>query len=165
LCLDADSASQLRSFLDSTPLAQLTAELQHYLADEQDSVFIDRLRDLHPDICIVDFDRDREKAGSTAERIHETLGGTAIFAVSSKSQSDLIIGAMRCGCTEYMIKPMDRDALLEALARVGGKRKDKREQAAGKVWFSWRPKGGPARPRWQPTWRRTWRSASPIGPC
>jgi len=142
LCLDADSASQLRSFLDSTPLAQLTAELQHYLADEQDSVFIDRLRDLHPDICIVDFDRDREKAGSTAERIHETLGGTAIFAVSSKSQSDLIIGAMRCGCTEYMIKPMDRDALLEALARVGGKRKDKREQAAGKVLVFIAAKGG-----------------------
>lgn len=142
LCLDAESGSQLRSFLDSTPLAQLAAELQHYLADEHDSVFIDRLRDLHPDICIIDFDRDRERAGSTAEKIHETLGGTAIFAVSSKSQSDLIIGAMRCGCSEYLIKPMDRDALLEALARVGGKRKDKREQAAGKVLAFLAAKGG-----------------------
>ncbi|MFB3920857.1 MAG: CpaE family protein [Terriglobia bacterium] len=123
-------------------MAQLAAELQHYLADEQDSVFVDRLKDLHPDICIIDFDRDREKAGSTAERIHETLSGTVIFAVSAKSQSDLIIAAMRCGCTEYLLKPLDRDALLEGLARVGGRRKDKREQAAGKVLAFLAAKGG-----------------------
>ncbi|MGH6631376.1 MAG: response regulator, partial [Burkholderiales bacterium] len=107
--------------MDSTPLAQLAAELQHYLSNEQDSVFVDRLRDLHPDICVIDFDRDREKAGRTAEKIHETLGETAIFAASAESQSDLIIRAMRCGCTEYLIKPVDRDQMLEALARVGGR--------------------------------------------
>ena len=142
LCLDAESAGQLKSFLDSTPLAQLAAELQHYLADEQDSVFVDRLRDLRPDICIIDFDRDREKASRTAERIHETLAETAIFAASQISQSDLIIRAMRSGCTEYLMKPVDRDQLLEALARVGGRKKDKREQATGKLVAFLAAKGG-----------------------
>jgi hypothetical protein len=41
LCMDTDSADQIRSFLDSMPLAQLASELQHYLADEEDSVFVD----------------------------------------------------------------------------------------------------------------------------
>jgi pilus assembly protein CpaE len=142
LCLDQESAGQLRGFLDSMPLAQLVTELQHYLADEQDSVFVDRLRDLRPDICIIDFDRDRDKAGRTAERIREVLTETAIFAASSKSQSDLIIRAMRSGCTEYVIKPIDRDQLLEALARVGGRRREKREQLAGQVLAFLSAKGG-----------------------
>jgi pilus assembly protein CpaE len=124
------------------PLAQLVTELQHYLAEEQDSVFVDRLKDLRPDICIIDFDRDREKAGRTAERIHEVLTDTAIFAASSKSQPDLIIRAMRSGCSEYLIKPVDRDQLLEALARVGGRRKEKREQIAGQVLTFLSAKGG-----------------------
>jgi pilus assembly protein CpaE len=142
LCLDQEASSQLRGFLDSVPLAQLVTELQHYLADEQDSVFVDRLKDLRPDICIIDFDRDREKAGRTAERIREVLTETAIFAASSKSQSDLIIRAMRSGCTEYVIKPIDRDQLLEALARVGGRRREKREQIAGQVLTFLSAKGG-----------------------
>ncbi|MBZ5516332.1 MAG: response regulator [Acidobacteriia bacterium] len=142
LCLDQDSAAQLRGFLDSMPLAKLVTELQHYLAEEQDSVFVDRLKDLRPDICVIDFDRDRDKAGRTAERIHEVLTETAIFAASAKSQADLIIRAMRSGCTEYLIKPVDRDQLLEALARVGARRKDKREQVVGQILAFLSAKGG-----------------------
>ncbi len=124
------------------PLAQLVTELQHYLAEEQDSVFVDRLKDLRPNICVIDFDRDREKAGRTAERIREVLDETAVFAASSKSQPDLIIRAMRSGCMEYLIKPIDRDQLLEALARVGGRRKEKREQATGQLLAFLSAKGG-----------------------
>ena len=142
LCLDTESGSQLRLLLESMPLAQLATELQHYLAEAGDSVFIDRLRDLHPDICIIDFDRDREQAGRTAESLREVLKETAIFAISSKSQSDLIIRAMRSGCTEYLVKPFDRDQLLEALARVGGRKKDKRELTTGQILTFMSAKGG-----------------------
>jgi len=142
LCLDSETSSQIRSFLESMPLAKLATELQHYLAGEQDSVFVDRLKDLRPDICVIDFDRDREKAGRTAERIREVLTESAIFAVSTKSQPDLIIRAMRSGCTEYLMKPIDRDQLLEALARVGGRRKEKREQTTGQLLAFLSAKGG-----------------------
>ena len=142
LCVDNESAEQVRSFLESMPLAQLVTELQHYLADEQDSVFVDRLKDLKPDICIVDFDRDHEKASRTAERIREVLTETAIFATSSKSQPDFIIRAMRSGCSEYLSKPVSRDQLLEALARVGARRKEKREQTTGQLLAFLSAKGG-----------------------
>src|SRR5712692_7930605 len=97
ICLEAEFGSQLKRLIDSIPLAQLRTELQHYLAEEGDTTFVDRLKDLRPDVCVIDFDRDREKATRTAERIHEALGDTAIFAGSSNSQPDLIIQAMRCG--------------------------------------------------------------------
>jgi pilus assembly protein CpaE len=142
ICLDPEFLDQLKHFLGSIPLVQVRSELRHYLADEGDSTFVDRLRDLRPDICVIDFDKDREKASRTAERIHEILGDTAIFAVSSLSQPDLIIRAMRCGCNEYLTKPLDRDELLEALARVGARKKEKREQSTGQVLVFLGAKGG-----------------------
>ncbi len=142
ICLDAEFASQLKSFVASTTLVQLVSELQHYLADESDAVFVDRLKDLRPDVCVIDFDRDREKATRTAERIHEALGETAIVAASSDAQPDLIIRAMRCGCNEYLIKPVSRDQLLDALARVGARRKEKREVVAGHILAFLGAKGG-----------------------
>jgi len=142
ICFDAEFARQLRTFIDSTPLAQLVSELQHYLADEGDAMFVDRLKDLRPDICMIDFDRDREKASRTAEKIHEALPEAAIFAASSNAQPDLIIRAMRSGCGEYLIKPVDHDQMLEAMARVGGRKKDKKEQVAGQVLAFLGAKGG-----------------------
>ncbi len=142
ICLEGEFSSQLKRFLESTPLVQLRADLQHYLVEEGDSVFVDRLKDLRPDICVIDFDRDRERATRTAERIHEGLRETAIFAISSNSQSELVIRAMRCGCREYLIKPVDRDQLLEAVARVGGRRKETGEQVTGQILAFQGAKGG-----------------------
>ena len=102
----------------------------------------DRLKDLRPDICVIDFDRDREKASRTAEKVREALPETAIFAASSNAQPDLIIRAMRSGCNEYLIKPVDRHQLLEAMARVGGRKKEKREQAPGQLLAFLGAKGG-----------------------
>jgi pilus assembly protein CpaE len=65
-----------------------------------------------------------------------------IFAVSSQSQPDLIIQAMRSGCGEYLVKPIDREQLLSALARVGGRKKEKKEHYAAQVLAFIGAKGG-----------------------
>jgi len=142
VCLDPECSSLVRRFIDSTPLTRLVAELRHFLGGEGDTAFVDRLQDLQPDVCLIDFDPDREKASRTAERIHESLPDASIFAASAKAQPDLIIAAMRSGCSEYLIKPLDRDQLLEALARVGGKKRERREQAPAQVICFLGAKGG-----------------------
>jgi pilus assembly protein CpaE len=142
IALDESFANLLRGYLDSIPLVSLRAELHHYLVDEHDTDFVERLRDLRPDICLIDFDQNRERATRTAEKIREVLVETAIFATSSETQPDLILGAMRCGCNEYLSKQIDRDQLLEALARVGARKRDSKEQAAGKVLALLGAKGG-----------------------
>jgi len=77
-----------------------------------------------------------------AERIHADSPETSIFAVSSQSQSDLIIQAMRSGCSEYLVKPLDSEQLLNAVARVGGRRREKKEQAKAQVLAFIGAKGG-----------------------
>jgi pilus assembly protein CpaE len=141
ICLDRECSKQL-NHASLASLVQLRAQLTHYVAEENDADPVERLRELQPDICLIDFDPNRDQATRTAERVHEAFADTAIFAISSNSQPEVIIRAMRCGCSEYLVKPLDLDQLVEALARVGGRKKEKREQAAGHLVALLGAKGG-----------------------
>lgn len=138
--LDPESARDLQRFIESTHQVQLRGEVQSYLGDDDE--VLEWLAERSPDICLIDFDDDRRRASLTAERIRERLQSTAIFALSANSRSDLIIQAMRSGCSEYLIKPTDRDQFLEAVARVNARKKDKREQLNGEVLTFLGAKGG-----------------------
>lgn len=117
ICLDAESGAALRQFVEGTPFLRLQAEVHSYLAEEDAS--LTWTQPPGPDICLIDFDRDRAKASITAERIHERLPGTALFAISSQSQPDLIIEGMRCGCSEYLIKPVGGEQSVESGGTCG----------------------------------------------
>ena len=141
VCLDAESAAELKRFMQSTPLVRFQGELDGYCGDPDDAI-LDRIAELAPDICLIDFDSDRRLATQTAERVHERFGKMAIFAVSSNPQPDLIIQVMRCGCTEYLLKPLGHDPLLEAMARVGARKREKGEQFNAQVLAFIGAKGG-----------------------
>src|SRR5947209_4611260 len=96
ICLDDETWGVLQSFSESAPLIRLRSQVSEYRVQEMDTG-LDWLGETPPDICIVDFDRDRRKAGIAAENIHSTAPETAIFAVSADAQPDLIIQAMRSG--------------------------------------------------------------------
>lgn len=141
ICLDSESMEQLRHFIESPGLISLQGELQSYLTEQDDSL-LEWVNESAPDICLIDFDKNRRSATLTAERIHERLPGTSLFALSGNSQPSLIIDAMRCGCNEYLLKPLNRDELLEAVARVSGRKKEKREQTGGQLLVFLGAKGG-----------------------
>jgi pilus assembly protein CpaE len=141
VCLDSESLHEVKQFAASTPLVRLEAAVTYYLSEDNDSL----QRWTHgpsPDVCLIDFDTDRRVAIQTAELIHEKLPGTAVFAVSSNAQPNLIIEAMRCGCSEYIVKPVSHDQLLEAAARVDSRKRERREVANGQVLAFLGSKGG-----------------------
>jgi pilus assembly protein CpaE len=127
ICLDSDSHDLLRQFVESVPGLHLRGQLDDYTLEGQDSI-LQWIGDSAPDICLIDFDRDHRSATVAAERIHASGPDTAIFAISSNVQPDLIIQAMRSGCSEYITKPVNRDELLSAVARVAGQRRERRGQ-------------------------------------
>ena len=141
ICLDKETWGTLKLFADSAPLVRLDRHLGEYRVDDHESA-LDWLGRPAPDICLLDFDKDRRSAALVAERIHSDAPETSIFAVSSQSQPDLIIHAMRSGCSEYLVKPLDSEQLLNAVARVGGRRKEKKEQAKAQLLAFIGAKGG-----------------------
>jgi pilus assembly protein CpaE len=132
ICLDQETWEVFRLFADSAPLIRLDRQLTEYRVEDHESV-LDWIGSPAPDVCLLDFDLDRRSAALVAERIHADAPETSIFAVSSQSQPDLIIQAMRSGCSEYLVKPLDTEQLLNAVARVGGRRREKKEQAKAQM--------------------------------
>src|SRR5215831_2446238 len=141
VCLDEDTWTVLKQFAESAPLVRLRSHLSEYRVQDTDSA-ADWLGSPPPDICIVDFDRDRRKAALAAESIHSAAPETAVFAVSTDAQPDLIIQAMRSGCNEYLLKPMGKEQLLNAVARVGGRRKERLQPFKAQVLAFMGAKGG-----------------------
>lgn len=141
ICLDEDTWTVLKSFAASAPLIRLRSHLSEYRVQELDPG-TEWMGGPAPDICIVDFDHDRRKAALAAENIHGASPDTAIFAVSADAQPDLIIQAMRSGCSEYLLKPMGREQLLNAVARVGGRRKERAQPFRAQVLAFMGAKGG-----------------------
>ena len=141
VCLDKDTWGILKLFTDSTAMVRLQKHLSDYRVNDHESV-LEWIGDPPPDICLLDFDSDRRSAAMVAETIHSDAPETAIFAVSSQSQPDLIIQAMRSGCSEYLLKPLDPEQLLNAVARVGGRRKEKRESDRAQMLAFIGAKGG-----------------------
>jgi pilus assembly protein CpaE len=141
ICLDSDTERLLKPLVEPVSLVRLRTHLVDYGSEDSDAIVVG-MGNPPPDICLVDFDQDRRDAALAAERIHAHAPETAIFAISSQAQPDLIIQAMRSGCSEYLAKPLDRERFLEAVARVGGHKRVRLERYDGEVLVFLGAKGG-----------------------
>ncbi len=141
VCLDEETWSVLKLFAESAPLIKLRSHLSEYRVQENESP-AEWFGSPSPEICIIDFDRDRKKAAVAAEIIHSASPETALFAISADPQPGLIIDAMRAGCGEYLLKPVGREQLLNAVARVGGRRRERLQPNKAQVLAFMGAKGG-----------------------
>jgi len=142
VCVEEEMWRFLGLFAGSTGLIQLRARVGDYRSAQDQDAILECLGNPAPDICLVDFDKDRRSAAMVAERIHSGLPDTAVFAVSSQTHPDAILEAMRSGCGEYLVKPIDREQLVKAVARIGARRKEKQEQGRAQVLAFMGSKGG-----------------------
>jgi pilus assembly protein CpaE len=141
-CLDEETRRFLSLVAGTVPLFHIRSHIGNYRTALDQDARLEQLGDARPDVCIVDFDNDRRSAAMLAESIHSTLPGVALFAVSSKSHPDAILEAMRCGCSEYLSKPIDREQLVSAMVRIGARRKEKLEQSRAQLLAFMGGKGG-----------------------
>ena len=140
VCLDSSTSESLRVFAKSASFS-IQKNIANYRVEDYDSIF-EWIGDPPPDVCLVDFDQDPRGAAIVAQRIHSESRETAVFAVSSQSEPDAIIQAMRSGCREYLVKPINQEQLLNAMARVGGQRRERKEHHNARVLTFMGAKGG-----------------------
>jgi pilus assembly protein CpaE len=134
IALDRESQRLLKLWLS-------TASLREVPSYPEDNAFLESMETSAPDVCLIDFDKDSSKAFLIAEHIRQESPDTAIFAVSSDAQPDVIIQAMRSGCREYLFKPLVRDQLLQAITRAGGRR-ERKERSNSHIMTFIGAKGG-----------------------
>jgi pilus assembly protein CpaE len=141
-CLDEETRRFLELIAGTAPLFRVRSHVGTYRAALDQDAKLEQLGDPPPDVCIIDFDQDRRSASMLAERIHSAMPSVALFAVSSKVHPEAILEAMRCGCSEYLSKPLDREQLVTAMVRIGARRKEKQEQTQAQLIAFMGAKGG-----------------------
>jgi pilus assembly protein CpaE len=141
ICLDPTSYHAVSQFAAGVPGAAIIGNLDHYAGAERE---IGRALDFAPTrICFIDFDENREEAIWVTERLRSEFPDVYTFAVSAYSEPEGIITAMRAGCAEYLLKPVQHDRVLDGLARVDAKQKKKaRSRVRGRIITLVGAKGG-----------------------
>jgi pilus assembly protein CpaE len=99
------------------------------------------------DICIaiVDFDKDVELAVESANYLQQVFSGRiTVVALSKEQKPDMMLQAMRCGCTEFLDKAFTSDDLIAMLERLNHLRISGpvRHVASGTVLSFFGAKGG-----------------------
>lgn len=99
-----------------------------------------RLRSAEPQVVLVETLETQELA-LAVRLVYQLLPGSWIFAVSEKTDPDLIIETVRAGAREFLTKPLDRASLAEALDRYASEHRPVFGEE-GKVFTVTSAKGG-----------------------
>jgi len=139
--LDPLTYRTLSHFMSAIPSAGIAASIDTYSGAEWE---VGRVSEHAPmRVCFIDYDQDPEQAILVTERLRADHADVHVFALSSYSDPERIIVAMRAGCAEYLLKPLQIDRVQEGLARVEAKQKEKaRSKVRGRVITLIGAKGG-----------------------
>jgi CheY-like chemotaxis protein len=130
IALNRETQGLLRLYLSSLPL-NLRVELADYGPNEVEE--IPEWLGGEPEICIVDFDTEPDKASACAETIRSHNPEIAIFGVSSNAKPEAIVEAMRSGCNEYLLKPLTSSP--QTRPRKPAPETSPRTQPQNSAWF------------------------------
>ena len=75
-----------------------------------------------PDLVVVDIRGDVPSGLATIERLRATHATTAIFAVATAAEPDLILQAMRAGANEFFMWPVPEESFQGAVRRTHTRR-------------------------------------------
>ena len=111
------------------------------VANEQ----IQALRQAKPELVILDLERDPDLGLRLAQFLVESAPATRFLAAGPALTSEQLMAAMRAGVTDYLQKPVTREALAEALERAAHKlgwAPEETNRQPGQVYALFSPKGG-----------------------
>lgn len=115
-----DPVDSSRDALKSTLLGMdtiwLEAECSRY------EFFADVVAQTHPDIGIVSLSNNPERALQLVAQLHEASPECSIIVISSSTDGNLILRAMRAGVKEFLPQPVRIEDLVAALERVRNQR-------------------------------------------
>ena len=143
IATDNEQRAVMQVLVDGTSVAKVVHAATSYPTIATDPQ-LTRIHGLKPDVVILNIPADNSAlALHTIELMHQEIPDTAIFALGSLSQPQLIVSAMRAGAREFIDRPTTTTDLLEAFVRLSSShRKVKRDAVRGKVFTVVNAKGG-----------------------
>ena len=140
---DNEQRAVLQVLVDGTSVARVAHSGANFPVAAADPV-VRRIQNSTPDVILIDIPADNATAALRAiELLQQELPDSAIFAVGSMAQPQVIVSAMRLGAREFIGRPTTTTDLLEAFVRLTStQRSARREETRGKVITVVNAKGG-----------------------
>ncbi len=140
---DAEQRAVLQVLVDGTSVARAVHTCASFPVAATDPV-VRRVQSARPDVVLVDISTaSAQHALRAIELFHQELPDSAIFAIGSMAQPQIIVTAMRSGAREFIERPTTTTDLLEAFVRLTtAQRKGHKEGSRGKVFTVLNAKGG-----------------------
>ncbi|MDG1511287.1 MAG: response regulator [Mariniblastus sp.] len=124
---DETTRENLKRYLIGMDQIWLEADCSRY------EFFAEIVSQTTPEIAIIDIDSDDEKAMQLVEEISKTHPSIGIIVVSSRTDGQMILRAMRSGAREFLNSPVQIDELVGALDRVAANTDGKQRSNAGNI--------------------------------
>lgn len=119
VCVDPDTVANVMDGCAYAADTEFAGEFHDYMGHHKRPQFSQRVKDAAAQIALIDFDRNPDEAVQSAEILHQMFPGKiAIIAVSKRSHQELILQAMRAGCSEFLSCPFVLSQFTEMVGRL-----------------------------------------------
>jgi pilus assembly protein CpaE len=108
--------NSLKNMLLGMDVVWLEAECSRY------EFFADVVGQTKPDIGVVSIDANPDKGLKLVETLHANSPECAVLVVSSSSDGQIVLRAMRAGAKEFLIQPVRVEDLVSALDRISSQK-------------------------------------------
>jgi pilus assembly protein CpaE len=140
---DNEQRAVLQVLVDGTNVARTVHTCATFPVAASDPV-ARRVRAATPDVTLIDIPSENPAPALRAiELLHQEMPDSAIFAIGTLDQPQIIVNAMRAGAREFLQRPPTTSDVLEAFVRVStAQRRVREEGIRGKVFCVLNAKGG-----------------------
>src|SRR3954470_15987977 len=107
-----NSRTQLKNMLLGMDIVWLEAECSRY------EFFADVIGQTKPDIGVIAIDSNPEKGLNLLEQVRDIAPDCALLVISSSTDGQIILRAMRGGAKEFLTQPVKVEDLMGALGRI-----------------------------------------------
>jgi pilus assembly protein CpaE len=119
VCADSELSSMAISSVAEVPGIEFTGEFQEYITANRRPHFPPAMRQAYSSVAFIDFDRHPGQATETVEALRNMQSPPIIsVGVSSKMDAELLLRAMRAGCSEFLQKPVAPAHFQETLQKI-----------------------------------------------
>lgn len=140
---DNEQRALLQVLVDGTSVARTVNTSANFPVAGSDPV-TRRVRAANPDVTLVDIPSDNPQIALRAiELLHQEAPESAVFAIGTLHQPQVIVNAMRAGAREFIERPTTTNDLIEAFVRLtNAQKRSRHEGLRGKVFSVVNAKGG-----------------------
>lgn len=117
--LGQELVAEIRQSAADMSWALVPVDFENYFSAARRPHFTQQAIDAKACIAVIDFDEDPEQALETAQFLRQSFyHRIAIVALSSVADPDLLLRAMRAGCSEFLGKPFDANEFTKTLTQL-----------------------------------------------